>query len=700
MSWEGLDMTLNKSLFNLGIFKNTIYRFKWGSLLYFVALFFSVPFLLLVADFDRLAERMLGSSIYVPASIILRNDYLMIPMLLATVVPTVVAVLVFNNVHSGKQGIFTHGLPCDRTKSYISNLAAAFALMGTPVLANGVILLVMSFGRFGQLFSSMSVLYWVGLNFNMLFVMFSVAVFSAFLTGNTMAHIGINVFLHLVPLIVGWAIALISDKFLYGCHQSDNFIATELMSNDPVVWIFGMSLSHKGIFTEAQTWVYVIGAALMYVLGFLLYRNRKIEACGDIAAFNVFKPILKYAVVSGVAITLFGLLNSMEMGAVAIVVVVLILCAIAYFAAEMLINKSFKVFKSSYKGFCGFVVCCAVLIGFFAYTSVFGYETRVPKPEEIEKAGLYTQWGWKESLVFDDPQLIENTIAIHEEIISDIPVTAGNEWDYHLFVSYKLKNGTQMQRRYRISPELYDKVMRAMYKSKEYKLGITEINNVNIENVKSLTLSARSFGFAYDIALNDDAPELMQMIKKDVEELSYEELEKSDNILRISAEFDCTAEENERLKYFKNSEYDPFDNEAKYVYLNFRLTLNANFKNTYNFLKEKGYYDTIIKQLGQGIVICKEPIFSAGEICTYKGVTGEFSEFIISRNDCVDLEGIDEQVLAEVMATQRSTEISDGKSYMVYVGLSNYGEELYAVDNAMIINAEKMPEYLKKYVKE
>ncbi len=702
MSWEGLVMTLNKSLFSFGIFKNTIYRFKWGSLLYFVALFFSVPFMLLVADFDRLVGRVAGSSFYIPTSIILRGDYLTVPLLLAVVVPTAVAVLVFNNVHSSKQGIFTHGLPCGRRANYISNLAAGFVLMSLPVLLNGAILMVMSFGRYGQIFSSMSVIYWIGLNLNMLFVMFSFAVFSAFLTGNIAAHIGINAFLHVVPMAVAWAIYIISDKFLFGFFQSENFIANELINNTPIVWLFGRSLSHRAIFAKLQTWVYVVGAAAVYVLGYLLYKNRKIEACGDVAAFKVFKPILKYAVVAAVAIAVFGILAEMDMGAVAVFVVAIVLTAITYFAAEMLMSKTFKVFKSSYKGYLGFAVFCAVFIGFFAYTGVFGYETKVPKPEDIESAAVY--YNRADVMTFDDTQLIEDTLNIHKDVIKNIPVV-DDYWDSHgnfrhMLVSYKLKNGGILQRRYKVLDEVFCDAMDKMYRSKEYKLHATRINDLNIDKIDGLTLSSYCGDFSYNISLNEDASDLMAAIKKDVEELSYREMERNSATLHMGIHFSCTAKENEKLMYFKEAEYEAGTEDYEYAVKSFNIDLNPSFKNAYAFLKEKGYYAQIVNQLGQSLVICKKPFHRAGNIYSYKGDTGDLGEFLIASTDFADISAEEERQLAETLALEKMKDMPEGKIYMVYTHSRDLGGTQSAMEYVRAYKAEELPDYLKKYVEQ
>ena len=279
-------MTLHTSLFNSGIFKNTLKRFKWGSFLYFVMLFLSV---------DRLTERYALSMNVSP--ILMRGDYIAFPVLFAILVPTVVATLVFNNMHSAKQSVFVHSLPVDRKANFVSNLLAAFVLLTAPVLLNGIILLIMSFTAYGQVISSWSVAYWMLVNLSVLFIMFSASVFTAFLTGNTAAHIAINVFIHTIPMIAALIIFLISEEFLYGFIQSESFIADELMSNTPVVWLFGKSVNYHrngfNIFAEPQMWIFLIGAVLVYVLSFFLYKNRKVEACGDVAAFKVFGPILK-----------------------------------------------------------------------------------------------------------------------------------------------------------------------------------------------------------------------------------------------------------------------------------------------------------------------------------------------------------------------------------------------------------------------
>lgn len=699
MSWEVWAMTLRTSLFNFGIFKNIIKRFKWGSFLYFVMLFFTGPFILLVEDLERLIERYALTMDVTP--VLLRGDLITFPMLLAVVVPTVVAVLIFNNVHSSKQSVFVHSLPSGRLAIYVSGILAGFVLMAAPVLLTAVVFMVMSFTAYGQIISSWSVVEWTAMNLIVLFVMFSVATFTAFLTGNTAAHIAINVFAHIIPMIAALIIFLISEIFLYGFVQSDNFIASELINNAPVVWLFGGAVNRFAgfnILAESQTWLYVLGAVAVYVLGFVVYKNRKIESCGDVAAFKVFKPILKYSVTTAAAAAIFGILSSMSISVLVVFAVAILLTAIVYFAAEMLLNKSFRVFRSAYKGYCGFAVFCAVFIAFFAYTGVFGYETRIPDSEDIEKASVYVTWSEGKPFV-DDRSLIEDVREIHKEIISDIPVTQPDKYDGYLRISYVLNNGKIVDRAYRVSQQVYDNALSRMYENKEYKLKVTGIDNLNIENIDNLILGAYMGNFNYYISLNDDAKELMYAVKKDVEEGTYKEIGSDRYNLQLRLGVSCTVLENATKRIFKDAGYDENSEEAQHAIKSFDLTINPNFKNAYALLKEKGYYEEIISQTAACIAITKLPVSRADELYTYKGDVGEQGEFMIADADLARLGEADAKKLAKLlMETKIDGTIPQGTSYLIFTRSRNEGSNVWLGENIFAIGEADMPEYLKKYI--
>ena len=695
-------MTSSKSLFNFGIYKNTIKRFKWGSFLYFIILFFSLPFILLVQNkeyllnaYDRVLDR---------APLILQSGFMVIPVLLAMIVPTIVATLCFNNVHSAKQSNIIHALHVTRLENYISNLLASLTLMIVPVLLNAGILLIMSLTGYQEIIASSSVVYWFFLNIAISFIMLSVSAFSAYLTGHTAAHIAINLLIHTAPLIIALGIYLVSQTFLFGFSESDNFIANEIVNNTPMVWLYAQALSFNdriNLFLAPQMWMYIGMAIAFYVLAFILYKNRKIESCGDVAAFKVFRPILKYTATVFAAILIFGVLTSSNLGAAAIFTIAAAVTAVVYFASEMLIRKTVKVFKS-YKGYVGFAVLMAVFISIFAYTDIFGYEHRIPEKAEIESATIYYRFSDNIPYVADD-KLIEDVRTLHKEFISDIPVVedpAG--WYTKLYVRYNLKNGKVLTREYTASEEVHKRALSKMYETTEYKNIIYSFDVLNIDKVKNMTLRMGTPTFTHHISVNDDAPKLLEAIKKDLAVLSYDEIECQQFGINISFSISQTAEDNKTTQIFAETAYNDGNYYPNRMY-SINMQINSNFKNTFEVLREQGYYAEFISHFCKGVRLCRIPVSVKDDEYTYKNDTGKSYEFMINTNDCALLKpeeafNITEKLLYDPQDyVGKTSKLADGKYYLVYCYTNDY-QTIDLDSHCYAFTEEDMPDYLKRYV--
>lgn len=701
-------MILKTSLFNFGIYRSTIHRFKWGSFLYFIILFFSVPFVLMTRTPAELLERYNPSTSFLSGRVILGQSFMTVPYLLALVVPTIVALLIFHNVHSSKQGVFTHSIPVTRKAYYISSILGGFSLMLAPVLLNGIILLAMSFFGYGKSVTVWSVGVWIAVNAAVLFIMFAAASFSAFLTGDGVAHAFINVLLHTFPLLVALAIALVSEIFLFGFQLSaDSFIAERIYQNTPLIWLFRQmtfdGVIDLGIFKSAQLWIYISGAAAVYVLAYLLYKNRKIEVCGDVTAFKVFRPIFKYTVTSAAALAVFAMLWAMELSAAAIFIVAAVLSAVVYFVCEMLMTKTFKVF-GTYKGFAGFAVCVALVIGFCAYTNVFGYETRIPDEDKIAKAAVFKPYyGEHNEPLLENREAISAVRAFHKELIQDIPVTersADTETvgENDIRIKYILKNGRSLERLYKISQEQYNKALAKMYEFTDYKLKVTRLDIINTENnLKNANLEAYASNFSYNISLNDEAAEVLSAVKRDIERLSFEEINQGEENIKFHISFSLTKKENEEQKVFKEGTFAKYDIAA--AVQSFDIMINSNFTDTMDVLKQKGHLNTILESYADGLWICKEPFYKAGDMCTYKDDKGYFGEFYASINDCIKLNGEDSLRLAEELLASTNSGTSDGKNYFVFSYSKNDDGTMWFINNATSYLEEKLPDYLEKYIK-
>lgn len=709
-------MISKASLFNKTIYKNTLSRFKWGSFLYFIILFFSTAFLFLMQDSTSLILRFQNMRSYVPGTLILRSDYLIFPILLALIVPTITAVLAYGNVHSSKQSIFIHSLPATRKQIFVSVLLASLTLMALPVLGLGIIFLIMSLTSFGTLISVESILIWILYNLAVLFIMFSVACFAGFLTGHPAAHIGINVLIHLIPVLIALFIYLISGMYLFGFAESENFIASLLIVYNPVCFLFVKAASNvrdiTSLFSQADIYIYLSGAVLLYLISFFTYKARKIETCGDVAAFSWLKPVLKYTVSASAGVCSVAILYAMETSNFIIFFVSAIISAIAYFIAEMLLLKTVKVFKN-FKGYLGFVAVSALVFCFCAFTSMFGYETRIPEKSEISKATISENWG--EETLFENEAIIDTVLSYHEEFIKDIPIEENKDIPARtLSVTYELKNGKTITRRYNVSYELFEEVLNAFYEYPEYKLDATEFSSLNIENVEYIDIHNAINGIsALEISpkkslVNTDAVDFLKAVKQDVLELNYSEIHMENSPISFSVDTNMTAFENKTknvfIKNFHNSTEQYVNNEIQEVYY-FSIRTNANFKNTLNYLKSIGYIDELKNALTDKIYILNQPAVmtfgneSYSTKVSYKQDFGEYYEFSASADDLRLISKEDAEMLFDMLLLVSEKGEKDGTYYGLYIRGNEQLADTFALPDVFYrIEESNIPDFLQKYL--
>jgi ABC-2 type transport system permease protein len=264
--------------------------------------------------------------------------------------------------------------------------------MGVPVVLNGIILAFLSLFGYGEFFTVISCLIWTGINLLTLFSMFSIAVFVLGLTGNSFAMVVLNCLVHGIALIFAAAFSAIAKCFLYG-YQDLNRLLYGAMEWNFVSYLTGiasaMGIKNAPEFDFLKLGIIILISLCFYVFGWLLYKKRRMETAEDVAAFRCLNPVYKYLITFIAALSTFGILS----GAIAEkplvpVIFTFAVSFVAYFAVEMVLRKSLKVW-GTYKGYAAFVVVFSAMICIFAFTSFFGFETRVPKLENIEEVGIY-----------------------------------------------------------------------------------------------------------------------------------------------------------------------------------------------------------------------------------------------------------------------------------------------------------------------
>ncbi|MGM9551472.1 MAG: DUF6449 domain-containing protein [Clostridia bacterium] len=559
-----------KTFFNKGIYKSTVKRFSIGSVLYFLLMFMCTGLMIMLA-YDSYIYQSWDNDL------ILTDGFLIPSMLMGFVVPTIVALLVYRFVHSKKASVFAHSMPVTRMQNYISTLAAAFTLMGLPIILNGIVLILMSLTKYHTLFSVESAFVWVGVNLLTVFIMFAFSTFVAMITGNSFALAALNLFIYIALPVVGSVVDVLLDQFLYGSAQSTS-IANIAIEMNPVATLadFSSYISYGGNFKDFSSIIaFTVVAALMYVVNYFIYKKRNVETSEDVAAFKVLNPIFKYAVTFVGTLSVFALFSSLiSEKPIMVFIVVAVLGAVIYFGSEMLLRKQIKVWHT-YKGYLVFGVIFFLMVGFIMFTSVFGYETYVPDVNDIETAAIYNYYYQDVEPFTDSEKINEYIVNVHSELTGKENIMLFNydtrgwyqDADTRIHIVYELKNGKTVARRYPISNEKRDKIMEKLYKYPEYKYACEEVFRNDVNDV--VAVSVNGYEIEGTIA---ELNEFLECAKRDVEKLSYTDLHgDSDESYIGGCYIECTC-------------------GGKDVYTcSIHFDLTTKYKETVMWLEEKGY---------------------------------------------------------------------------------------------------------------
>lgn len=205
--------------------------------------------------------------------------------------------------------------------------------------------------------------------------------------------------------------------------------------------------------------IYTAAGAALLALTYLLYRRRKSESAADPAAFPWMRPVFRYGtgLLGGLALGLglyqlvLGWRMESETGRwVGLLVSTVLMGALCYYAAEMLVRKSLRVLRRSLPG-AGLVCVLLALVCAGARFDVFGYAARVPDVSAVTQVQLRGSLGLS-AVNCTEPETIETVIALHREIITLRPDEDDPENSAYITLRYTLTDGSTLTRAYQLNP--------------------------------------------------------------------------------------------------------------------------------------------------------------------------------------------------------------------------------------------------------
>lgn len=446
------------SFFNAGIFKSMLKRFwpLWTA--YFAVWFMCLPLPLLVARLQGVKESAVtvvtaAMKTSVEASVV--SGFLM---------GILAAMAVFGFLYNSRSCGMIASTPVRREAVFCS----AYLAGALPVLAANLFIAVLNWlftlssGIEGACIFKMNAILFA-VNSMEFLIFFSISAFIAMLTANIVALPVLYLIFNFVFLGMEYVVRMLYGMFIFGYSDHPDCVL-EFMS--PLIYLFtrigiNVNISTGSAAVSLTNWSallgYIIAAVVFSVTALLLYRKRRMESAGDVIAVNSLRPVFKFCVTACAALC-FGLLffviistlfTSLSMSMLVLSAGLIIGAFIGYFASEMLLKKSFHVFKGNWKGFVITVILC-IVFAFVCVTDLFDLSSQLPDIDDIEMIVCNREAGGYDVTERSD---IEAILDVNKAIIDDRDKYEGlDDTGYesvgYVSLRYKLKDGRVICRGY------------------------------------------------------------------------------------------------------------------------------------------------------------------------------------------------------------------------------------------------------------
>jgi len=322
------------------------------------------------------------------------------------------------------------------------------------------------------------------------------SVFCAQLTGNIIALPAVYVVFNCVAAVVGECVNSILNMIVYG-FNGFSLDAPFLAPGAAALFNFdfyedytaesdaaGLNRFVYSISLGKLAAICLVSAVIFALWALVLYKRRHMETAGDVIAVKALKPVFRYCMSFGAALVLAAVmfssiidLSNLVYGTKRYVVLLLIMlagAAIGYFIAEMLIQKSVRIFPCKIKEL---LITMGILtvLSLSAELDLTGMEKYVPDPEDIESVDIYSYFEYCNDILRGD-EAIALTRKLHQSIIDDKAQLEKTRGKY-LYLTYYLKNGSTVERRYQLpnsteTKQLY--MLEELKNTREAIMGRTE----------------------------------------------------------------------------------------------------------------------------------------------------------------------------------------------------------------------------------
>ncbi len=462
-------MSSKLSFFNKTIFKKNIalYWPIWG--IYTLVLLFSLPGILWL-EFH--------SYIITPPSLQQKTtalyyvlEYSEFHIWAIALTAVIAGMALFHYMYNTKSAYMIHSLPTNRTELFGTNVISGLVFLAVPQIVTFLItvLLCLSEGVTKVEYIGM----WLLMVLATDVIMFSMVTLCAMFTGQMIALPIYVVAINSLSWIVGGLMDIMVSLYSYGVS-----ISLDAMDSSIVKWLSPFICYLQSVRMQSSGWtdvetptsmylkgvpcilIYLCVAVVLYGIAYWLYQKRQIEQAGNLVAIKPLKKLVCYGV-SAFAAMYGAILVAiiLELFSIHIFetplffIVMLVIGMLAYFFADMLVKKTFRVFKRENWISAGI----SGVIMFASFGALYGYaewrQYEIPDVDRIEFATA--RLDYEMCFTEDDCQWV---VEAHKKILDNLSyleemdeedVYSYNEEEVVRF-EYYMKDGSYQYRYYSV----------------------------------------------------------------------------------------------------------------------------------------------------------------------------------------------------------------------------------------------------------
>lgn len=383
------------------------------------------------------------------------------------VMVTIIGMALFSYLFSAKSANLIHALPVTRKELYFTNVLSGFTFLFIPQLITFMVTVMVCLAN--GITQVQYVGLWLVSVMGIGFFLFSLVCICAMFTGQLFAlpvyfmvgnflSVGIIVGVRYVLSFLGYGISFSQtpDILLFRILSPINYLYNNVRIWSPYTFDDIGDQIFSGICYCGLNVVigYAVAAVFIYALAYYCYKKRKIESAGDLLTFGWIKPLFRWGagICAGylAAVILSQFLDALMLwiSDKIFLVFVLVLGLIAFFIAQMFVEKTFRVFKKKrLLESLGFLLF--VLVSYFGiYETAYHIEQYIPDADKVQTAYLENNY----PVEFTGMD-VEKVQKLQKQILASADVyqkEAQKSDSMNISVVYWMKNGKRIWRTYNV----------------------------------------------------------------------------------------------------------------------------------------------------------------------------------------------------------------------------------------------------------